>query len=76
VGKAGHHLGERQVYLLMSAMMHGNDTAARRKPGERGSTLILFSFLLSSLLIPIIGLAIDGSIIWWMKTKLSSAVDA
>jgi Flp pilus assembly protein TadG len=48
----------------------------RGKAGERGATLILFSLLLSSLLIPIIGLAIDGSIIWWMKTKLSSAVDA
>jgi Flp pilus assembly protein TadG len=50
--------------------------AIRGKAGERGATLILFSFMLTSVLIPIIGLAIDGSICWWMKTKLSSAVDA
>jgi Flp pilus assembly protein TadG len=48
----------------------------KARSGERGSALILLSFLLTTVMIPMIGLGIDGSICWWMKTKLSSAVDA
>ena len=43
---------------------------------QRGATLILFTFLTAMLMIPIIGLAIDGSIVFWMRTKLTTAVDA
>lgn len=48
----------------------------RTRARERGSSLILLSYLMTTVLLPMIGLAIDGSICWWMKTKLSSAVDA
>lgn len=36
----------------------------------------MFSFLLLLLIIPMIGFAIDGAVCYWMKTKLSSSVDA
>ena len=36
---------------------------ATRNPRERGSTLLLFTFLMLLLVIPMIGLAIDGSVV-------------
>ena len=53
-----------------------NAVACRSKPGERGATVILFSFMLVTIMAPIIGFAVDGSICYWMKTKLSSSVDS
>ena len=47
-----------------------------RRPGERGASIVLLTFLLTFLLIPLIGLGIDGSIVFWVKAKLSAAVDA
>ncbi|MBV9157683.1 MAG: VWA domain-containing protein, partial [Acidobacteriaceae bacterium] len=38
--------------------------------------MLLFTFLLTFVLLPVIGLAIDGSITYWMKARLSAAVDA
>jgi len=43
---------------------------------ERGGALLLFTFMTILVIIPVIGLAIDGSILFWTKAKLSSAVDA
>jgi Flp pilus assembly protein TadG len=57
----------------------GEDSAADRCPPghpERGASLILFSFMVVTILAPMIGFAIDGSICYWMKTKLSSSVDS
>ncbi len=48
----------------------------RSRPRQRGATLILFTFLITLVLIPLIGLAIDGAVVFWAKAKLSSAVDA
>lgn len=53
-----------------------NTRAPRAKPGERGATVILFSFMIVTVMAPLIGFAIDGSICYWMKTKLSSSVDS
>lgn len=44
--------------------------------GERGATVLLFTFCTFLLVIPMVGLAIDGSIAMWTKAKLSAAVDA
>ncbi len=46
------------------------------KRKQRGATLLLFTLMAAMLLIPVIGLAVDGSICFWMKAKLSAAVDA
>ena len=44
--------------------------------GERGQSLMLFTLVCVLVVIPVIGLAIDGSILFWVKAKLSAAVDA
>jgi Flp pilus assembly protein TadG len=43
---------------------------------QRGASLILFTFVAVLVVIPVIGLAIDGSTEFWIKAKLSAAVDA
>ena len=43
---------------------------------ERGATLLLVTFVSAFLLIPIVGTCIDGAVLYLVKAKLSSAVDA
>lgn len=43
---------------------------------ERGATLLLFTLMLLLIVVPLVGLAIDGGVIFWTKAKLSAAVDA
>jgi Mg-chelatase subunit ChlD len=43
---------------------------------ERGAALILLTTMLTTVLLPLVGLAIDGSIQYLIKTKLSASVDA
>ncbi len=53
-----------------------NTKPPRSKLAERGASLILFTFLTVLIVIPMIGLAIDGSIVFWEKARLSASVDA
>jgi Flp pilus assembly protein TadG len=46
------------------------------KRGERGAMLLLFTMMVTLVVIPMVGLAIDASIVFWAKAKLSAAVDA
>jgi Flp pilus assembly protein TadG len=48
----------------------------RRRYSERGASLLAFTFATVLVVIPMIGLAVDGSIVFWAKAKLSAAVDA
>lgn len=48
----------------------------RSKPGERGATLLMVAFVSAFVLIPLIGICIDGAYIYLMKSRLSAAVDA
>lgn len=43
---------------------------------RRGASFILFTFVSVLVVIPIIGLAIDGAINFWVKARLSAAIDA
>jgi Flp pilus assembly protein TadG len=43
---------------------------------QRGATLLLVAFISAFLLIPIVGTCIDGAVLYLVKAKLSSAVDA
>jgi len=43
---------------------------------ERGATLILLTFALSLVVLPLMGIAIDGTICYLVRAKLSQAVDA
>ena len=51
-------------------------SAKRSKHRERGSAFILFTMMTMLVLLPMLGLAIDGGVLYWAKAKLSSAVDA
>jgi Flp pilus assembly protein TadG len=42
---------------------------------RRGSTLVLFTFMLPTVLIPLVGLAIDASRLYIVQAQLASAVD-
>ncbi len=48
----------------------------QQRARERGAALLLVTFVSAFLLIPIIGLCIDGAVVYWVKARLSSAVDA
>lgn len=66
--------------LRKPPLPHGNGPVSlqnrARKKAERGATILLFTFCTMTLVIPMIGLAIDGSVAMWTKAKLSAAVDA
>ena len=47
-----------------------------KPPREKGVSVILFTLVCVTVIIPVIGLAIDGSIVFWAKAKLSTALDA
>ena len=50
-------------------------SAFRRLRRQKGSTLLLMSTLLPIVLIPLVGLAIDGTILFIVQAKLSAACD-
>jgi len=56
--------------------MNKASTPVIRRPGEQGASVVLLTFLLTFLLIPVVGLGIDGSVIFWVKARLSAAVDS
>jgi Flp pilus assembly protein TadG len=51
-------------------------SSSKRDRRRSGQSLLLFTFISALVLIPMIGLAIDGAILFWVKAKLSAAVDA
>jgi len=51
-------------------------TLRNRRQSERGASLIAFTLLLCFVIIPLMGLGIDASIQYWIKARLSSAVDS
>lgn len=46
------------------------------RKSQRGASLIIFTLLVALVLLPLMGLAVDGAVVFWVRTKLSSAVDA
>src|SRR5689334_20997662 len=60
----------------MNWMFASKRIPAKPRSAERGAALIMFTMLTALVLIPLVGLAIDGSILYWTKAKLSAAVDA
>jgi Flp pilus assembly protein TadG len=53
----------------MQNLKHRNDK-------ERGAALMLFTLMLATVVIPMIGLGIDGSFVYLAQARLNSAVDA
>ena len=52
--------------------MPGYSPSSRRK---RGNIMVLFALLVPTIMVPLVGLAIDGSITYVVQAKLSAAVD-
>jgi len=48
----------------------------KRRAYQRGASLIAFTLLLTFVILPMVGLGIDVAIQYWIKAKLSSAVDS
>ncbi len=52
------------------------DRSFNAPKGERGAALILFTVMLALVVLPLIGLSIDGGVAYFAQARLSSAVDA
>jgi len=65
-------LSAQGALLFIETSMKPNPSHAN----ERGVSIILFTVLCVVVIIPVIGLAIDGSMLFWAKAKLTSALDA
>ncbi|HXK04312.1 MAG TPA: Tad domain-containing protein [Verrucomicrobiae bacterium] len=48
---------------------------SRRNHRQRGNTMVLFALMLPTLICPLVGLAIDGTVTYAVQAKLSAAVD-
>ena len=48
--------------------------SSKHETRQRGGALILMTVMVASLLIPMVGLAIDGGILFLIKAKLQAAV--
>lgn len=59
---------------MNGGLMRIGSSESRR--GERGATMVLFTMMIALVIIPMVGLAIDGSVAFWARAKLSAAVDA
>jgi len=79
-----HETISPQITLLLFFVLINADVRPFPKTGmhslrharERGASLLLFTFVCVLVVIPIIGLAIDGAIGFWVKARLSTAADA
>ena len=47
-----------------------------RRSGERGAALLLFTLMLALVVLPLVGLAIDGGMVYFAHARLVAAVDA
>jgi Flp pilus assembly protein TadG len=52
------------------------DRSSNARANERGAALILFTIMLVLVVLPLIGLSIDGGVAYFAQARLSSAVDA
>jgi Flp pilus assembly protein TadG len=48
----------------------------KQKQSERGAALILFTLMLITVALPMVGLAVDGGIVYFAHARLTAAVDA
>lgn len=53
-----------------------SDRRTYGREGERGASIVLFTIIFALVLVPLMGLGIDAGIQYWVKAKLSAAVDA
>src|SRR5277367_5081025 len=56
--------------------MRVNLAGKSRSSKERGAAIVVFSLLVVTVIIPMVGLAIDGGILYLLHAKISQAADA
>jgi len=56
-------------------MRYSNPSGAPRRTRQGGSVVIMFTMVMAFLLIPVVGLGIDGTLMYSVKAKLQAAVD-
>jgi Flp pilus assembly protein TadG len=56
--------------------MHLIPVSSVRKTTQRGASIVIFTMMAALVVLPLVGLAIDGSIVFWAKARLSAGVDA
>src|ERR1044072_626536 len=61
--------------ILMDSSSSSPKNSSPKKRTERGSTLVMFILMVPMVLIPIVGLAIDGTMLYIVQAKLSAACD-
>jgi hypothetical protein len=61
-------------YMSSAGVYDGRSSDKRR--GRRGIVVIMLSMMVAVVMLPLVGLAIDGSILYLVQAKLSAAVDA
>src|ERR1039457_4157139 len=67
----------RRIPMGCSDLSRGETMRASLQRGgcRRGSAMVLFTTMLPTLLLPVVGLAIDGSRLYIVQAKLAGAVD-
>src|ERR1035437_1454553 len=67
----------RRIPMGCSDLSRGETMRASLQRGgrRRGSAMVLFTIMLPTLLLPLVGLAIDGSRLYIVQAKLAGAVD-
>src|ERR1039457_7531339 len=53
-----------------------NERSSDKRRGRRGMVVIMLSMMVAVVLLPLVGLAIDGSGLYLIQAKMSAAVDA
>src|ERR1700722_13519915 len=52
------------------------DPSSDSRQGRRGIVVIMLSLMVAVVMLPLVGLAIDGSVLYLIQARLSAAVDA
>src|ERR1700691_94351 len=53
-----------------------SERSSEKRRGRRGIVVIMLSMMVAVVMLPLVGLAVDGSILYLVQAKLSAAVDA
>ena len=67
--------GERSLPVIRALRERAHHPRRIQTGRRRGGAMITFVFMLTTVMLPMVGLAIDGTMLFLVKVKLSAAVD-
>jgi Flp pilus assembly protein TadG len=77
VKRAARRSGESLCYLpARGRALCAFSGSSDRKTAERGSALLLITLMLAIVVLPLVGLSIDGGVVYFAHARLVAAVDA